>query len=149
MLCLIVLLVARVPAFAADDGAPGEKDAADAAAQDSGLKYEPTIAGVANSDLYDLLKSSSQLFSLIDRQPATIASLERRAQSDLARLGEALRSEGYYDASLSYHMERNKTPIPVPVHLRKYSGSSPVEGALWKKGSSTHRRRLWFQRKTG
>lgn len=117
MLCLIVLLVARVPAFAADDGAPGEKDAADAAAQDSGLKYEPTIAGVANSDLYDLLKSSSQLFSLIDRQPATIASLERRAQSDLARLGEALRSEGYYDASLSYHMERNKTPIPVRIDV--------------------------------
>ncbi len=82
-----------------------------------GLKYEPEIKGVEDADLNDLLKSASQLFSLIDRQPATIASLERRAQDDLARLGEALRSEGYYDASLSYHLERNKQPIPVRIDV--------------------------------
>ena len=117
-LCLVVLVGAGAPAVAADEGAPAPESAAgQTAGDDGGLGYEPSITGVENGDLYDLLKSSSQLFSLIDRQPATIASLERRAESDLGRLGEALRSEGYHDASLSYKLERNKQPIPVRLEV--------------------------------
>jgi translocation and assembly module TamA len=118
LLCLVVSVVGGAPAFAADGAAPAGQGAAGETTPDGGgLPYEPVITGVEDADLNDLLKSASQLFSLIDRQPATIASLERRAQGDLGRLGEALRSEGYYDASLSYRLERNAQPIPVRLEV--------------------------------
>jgi translocation and assembly module TamA len=83
------------------------------------IAYEPAISGVEDSELLDLLTSASQLVTLIDRRPATIAALERRTQSDLDRLREVLRSEGYYDASLDYRLETQKSPVMVTIEVKQ------------------------------
>lgn len=89
-----------------------------------GLAYEPAIAGIEDSNLLELLESASQLYALKDRRPASVAALERRTQSDLERLREVLRSEGYYDATLTYRLESEKKPIAVKVEIepgKRYS----------------------------
>jgi len=106
---------------------------------EDGLKYEPAISGIDDSNLLDLLKSASQLFSLEDRRPASIAALERRTQNDLERLREVLRSEGYYDATLSYQLKSDVEPIKVTIEAEPgpryklaaftidYAGQAPEE----------------------
>lgn len=66
--------------------------------------YTPVLTGVDDPELQGVLEASSQLFALVERPPATLAGLERRAIDDIERLQTALRSEGYYAAELSYEL---------------------------------------------
>ena len=121
VLSVAVFLVSGNPVFALDDGvkASGTESAGKQQAQaDQGLKYTPVITGIEEDDLLDLLKSASQLFTLEDRRPATVAALERRTQNDLERLREVLRSEGYYDAVLSYRIGTDERPITATIEIQ-------------------------------
>ncbi|MGD8809801.1 MAG: POTRA domain-containing protein, partial [Gammaproteobacteria bacterium] len=110
---LAALFLLGSPASAADP-APAENETAQA---DEGIKYDPDIAGVEDGDLLDLLKAAAQLYTLEDRRPATVAGLERRTRNDLERLREVLRSEGYYDAVLSYRIATDVRPVKVTIEV--------------------------------
>ncbi len=66
----------------------------------AGIAYDVTIEGVLEDDLATLLRQSSQLVSLRDRPPSSLAGLQRRAEGDRGRLETALRSEGFYGAKV-------------------------------------------------
>ena len=50
------------------------------------LRYQTTIAGVDDKERLKRLESASQLLSLENRPPPTIAALERRVRSDVDRM---------------------------------------------------------------
>lgn len=144
---MAALLWTGARAFAAEStagppkGSASEEKSPETSEADDGLKYEPEIKGIEDSDLRDLLESASQLYALKDRRPASVAALERRTQSDLERLREVLRSEGYYDATLTYRLDTEKAPIAVVVEIDPgvrysladftiaYAGAEPVQDA--------------------
>lgn len=115
VLGLAALLLAGGSAFGAES-VPAESRTAQA---EEGIKYVPAVTGVEDSDLLDLLKSAAQLYTLEDRRPATIAGLERRTRNDLERLREVLRSEGYYDAVLSYRIATDVKPVEVTIEVEQ------------------------------
>jgi len=125
----------------------GQQPAADAAAEDEpvkvdaegrpGIAYEASIQGVSDQSLLDLLRQTSQLVTLQARPPATLGGLRRRAESDLERLQTALRSEGYYAATVRYELDQAAEPAKVTVdvlpgqryvltaYVIRYDGSPP------------------------
>lgn len=87
------------------------------AAEDIGFRYQTDFTGVAEKPLLERLESASQLKTLAGQPPPTLAALERRVRSDLDRLEKVLRSEGYYDAQLTYRMETQEQPVGVFVDI--------------------------------
>ena len=77
--------------------------------------YEASIDGVDDKDLRDLLEASSQLKTLVKKPTPTVAGIGRRAQDDVERLRKTLRSEGYYDGTVSYSIDAAKTPVAVRI----------------------------------
>ncbi len=75
--------------------------------------YKTSIEGVDDKDLRTLLEASSQLKTLIKQPPPTVAGIERRAQEDVERLRKTMRSEGYYDGTVSYALDAAETPVAV------------------------------------
>jgi len=84
-------------------------------AQPASLEYTVSISGVPEEGLADLLKETSQLVSLRDKPPSTLAGLRRRVDDDVARLTETLRSQGFYKASVKARIDPAKTPVAVEV----------------------------------
>jgi translocation and assembly module TamA len=92
------------------------------------LAYDVKIEGVGDGKLYDVLKATSQTVAFADRPPATELGLQVRADGDVERLNTALRSEGYYDASVSYRLNTSVSPAQVvfqidpgpPYYLESY-----------------------------
>lgn len=88
----------------------------------AGMAYEVALDGVAEKDLRQLLKRTSQLVALQDQPPATRAGLRRRATDDRDRLKRALRSEGFYDASVTIEIAAEAEAEPATVTVRVSSG---------------------------
>ncbi len=99
------------------DGPPAE-DAVQPSSAASAINYEVELVGDLNDDLRSLLEDSSQLIRLQPRPPAGLSGLRRRVKDDLERLAKALRSEGYYDHSLTDQMSGPGTEAePVEVTI--------------------------------
>src|SRR5271166_3390856 len=79
------------------------------------VPYRTTIEGASESDLSDLLDQVSQLKTLENQPPPSDEALRRRAERDLARLADAARSLGYWDAQLSYKIDTTDRPAQVTV----------------------------------
>lgn len=110
---LPLLLAALAIVLAAS---PGEVRAEAASGADkAGIAYTVRFRGTANDELEELLKSISRLKTLESRPPSSLGGLERRAAADMKRLGEALRSEGYYGGVVSYRILRERKPVRVRV----------------------------------
>ncbi len=84
--------------------------------QDS-FPYRPQIEGVDDRDLRAVLEGSSQLFTLKDRPPATLAGLRRRAEGDLERLKVALKSEARYEGRVAYRIDSEEDPAIVTLRV--------------------------------
>ena len=110
-LCAVLLLAAAHAAFAR--GPLTDDPIYEAPAEEEGVRYTSQIAGVDDAALEKRLVAASQLSSLADRPPPTLVALERRARSDLERLQKVLRSEGYYDARVSYRIDEEQKPVGV------------------------------------
>jgi translocation and assembly module TamA len=82
-----------------------------------GLDYTVEITGVPEDSIASLLRQSSQLVALKDRPPPSLAGLQRRAEGDRERLGAALRSEGFYGATIQTRIDRNATPVQVTIDI--------------------------------
>ncbi|HVO03380.1 MAG TPA: autotransporter assembly complex family protein [Candidatus Cybelea sp.] len=72
-----------------------------AAAPALALDYTVSMTKVSDSTLGQALQESSTLIELEKKPPDDATGLRRRAQDDLDRLQQALRSTGYYDATIS------------------------------------------------
>src|SRR5690606_26314054 len=71
-----------------------------AAGQAPPVAYEVAFEGVSDPELVEALRSVSQAVALQERPPISPRLLRRRAENDIDRLREALRSRGYYAATV-------------------------------------------------
>lgn len=77
------------------------------------------------------LKAISLLSRLENRPPGSIPALKQRARNDLKRLKQAMSSLGYFDAKVSFQVNKRTTPVAVnvtvvPGQRYKISGLSIV-----------------------
>lgn len=85
-----------------------------AAAQEAA--YDVALTGVGDADLADRIRENARLFSLKDEPPDSLAALERRADADVERVREVLRSEGFYAGEVSVRVDPgrpNKVAVAV------------------------------------
>lgn len=68
------------------------------------VPYSASIAGVSDPGLTEALTEASLLLSLKDRPPPSLRGLTRRAEEDVERLRNVLRSRGYYAGEVSYRL---------------------------------------------
>lgn len=81
------------------------------------LPYRVQLVGAESLGFQDRIKAESRLFQLKDEPPASLLSLQRRAEADMDRMAEVLRSEGYYAAQLSFAIDDKAQPAMVTVTL--------------------------------
>ncbi len=91
------------------------QEAAPAQEAPAGLPYTVSLTGVEDEDLAETLRRTSSLFTLRDDPPPSLFGLERRAAADRDRLQRALRSAGFYDATLDIRIDAEARPAAVTV----------------------------------
>ena len=109
------------PTAADDEKAPPttEQSAVPAETQDSvKIPYATRFSGVQSSQLKTLLKQVSQLVAFEDGPTDSEAALRRRANADMDRLREVMASAGYYDAVVTYEIDKNFKPWRVLVDVK-------------------------------
>ncbi len=89
------------------------QDSTNAPTQQTGIRYTGQFTGTEDQALIKQLESVSRLISLESQPPANLLSLARRARNDIEILQKLLRSEGYYDAGISYRIEEDQNPVRV------------------------------------
>lgn len=86
------------------------------------------------------LRDNSQLIWLQNDLPDSKVALERRVLEDMETAKKILRSNGYYDGTVSRRIDWNSKPVSITIRLRPrqqyvigstrllYSGAQPVSG---------------------
>ncbi len=77
------------------------------------VEYTARIRGLDDSAIEKLIEDSTLTFKLAKRPPATLGQLSRRIDGDLPRIETLLQAYGYYDASVSVEMDRERDPVRV------------------------------------
>ena len=86
--------------------------AAENGSSEPAVKYSVRFEGVKGS-LHDLIASVSRLKTFENKPPPTLAGVRRRARDDVDKIGEVLRSEGYYEGHVRYAIAQDQTPVKV------------------------------------
>lgn len=81
------------------------------------LDYGVEIMGEIDGNLLAQIEEASRLFQLVDRPPASLSALEKRAKGDVTRILKVLRAEGFYGGTFDYHIDVNATPIAVTLKI--------------------------------
>jgi outer membrane protein assembly factor BamA len=92
----------------------------------SGLTYDISIAGIEKKGLHKLLEDISDTVKLKDKPPAPQRLLEKRMQQDIPKFITALKSMGFYDATVNGEIEVEKERVHIvftvdlgsPYHLK-------------------------------
>jgi translocation and assembly module TamA len=105
------------------------------------IPYATRFSGVQSSRLKTLLKQVSQLVAFEDGPTDSEAALRRRANADMDRLHDVMASAGYYDAVVTYEIDKNFKPWRVRVdvkagapYLLKEVKVEPAEGTKLPEG---------------
>lgn len=85
------------------------------AAVEARFPYDVTLTGVADDALAGTMRQVSALYSLHDDPPPSRIGLERRIDTDRERLAAALRSQGYYEATINFAIDASASPAKVTV----------------------------------
>ena len=83
-----------------------------------GIGYEVSIDGTSDAGLKQALSTSSELVAQESHPPKTREALRARAQADIARLGKAMASEGYYDGRAEVTIDDDVSPAKVALTVR-------------------------------
>ncbi|TNE37161.1 MAG: outer membrane protein assembly factor [Alphaproteobacteria bacterium] len=112
---LLASFVPSLPASAAETAPATDKKAT--GQQEKSFAYDWEVKGAPNGDLEDLLEASSRLEQLEDKPPISLVALRRRAEEDQEGFKKVLRSEGYYEAKVSYHLDKEVSPIRITLNV--------------------------------
>ena len=82
-----------------------------------GLVYRAEIQGIDDRSLLKLLMSVSESVTLQKRPPLSISLLNRRVGKDVPIFSKVMRSQGYYDARISYQIDSDHTPVRVVFQI--------------------------------
>lgn len=114
LLALALLMPACTPEPAAISTPENEAQrASENAAPVPRVPYAVEIRGVEDPALHQLLEDVSETRRLIDRPPASLTRLRRRAEDDRTRLQQALRSEGYYAGAIELSVDATAEPVQI------------------------------------
>jgi len=83
-----------------------------------GYAYDVRIVGVGG-ELEERLKASSVLFSKKYEPPGTLQGLRRRTQADRDIYLRVLRSRGFYDGTVLWHIDSSKKPAIVEMRVTR------------------------------
>lgn len=100
-----------------DSGEQGEAEIEGEPNPNQSFAYDVTIEGDFGEELGTLLREVSQLERQADRPPLTAAALATRVEGDVERLQTALRSEGFYDASLESRIDVDARPVQIELQV--------------------------------
>jgi translocation and assembly module TamA len=81
------------------------------------VSYRVAIEGIEDAALRELLSQVSETQRLVDRPPPSLTRLRRRAEDDRDRLQRALRSEGYYGATIDIAIDSEVEPVRVVFQI--------------------------------
>lgn len=82
------------------------------------INYDVKFTGVKDKELRSRLEDSSDLVMLKNRPPYSINALSYRAKNDIQDLYKVLRSQGYYDAKISFKITEEKDAlVTITVNL--------------------------------
>jgi translocation and assembly module TamA len=93
------------------------------------VAYEVKFEGVADKDLRKGLEAISNLVALKDKPPPSLVALQRRAEGDLPRFRQVMRSRGYYVGTAGIEIDGGKKPVRVAVKV--------TPGPLFRLGKYT------------
>lgn len=79
----------------------------------SGVAYSPRIEGAPDKRIEQLLKDFADTFTLKETPPASLEMLRVRAGSDVSRMVELMRSEGYYRAKVVTILGDDSVPVEI------------------------------------
>ncbi len=85
-------------------------------------------ADAADEELLSLMRSNSGLEQLLAQPPDSMLGLERRARSDRDVALKAMRSLGFYDGRVRFHLDKDSSPVKVLFDL--LPGTRYTVGAL-------------------
>lgn len=109
------------------------------AEKEQSFAYSVSITGDFEESLGTLLREVSQLERQAERPPLTAAALATRVEGDVERLKAALRSEGYYDATVDSEIDIEARPVAIAIEVSTgeryelesyeivYQGTPPAE----------------------
>ena len=113
---------------------------ASVAAAATGVAYAPRIEGAPDERVRELLKDVADAFSMKEEPPASLELLRKRAEGDVTRMKEVLRSEAYYGAEVTARLEEKEGETEVvfqvepgprytveSVDLQYEGGASPFQ----------------------
>ncbi|MCF8063590.1 MAG: autotransporter assembly complex protein TamA [Deltaproteobacteria bacterium] len=83
-----------------------------------GTAYTPRIQGAPGGQVLELLKGVADTFSLKESPPASLELLRKRADGDVSRMVEVLRSEGYYGAEVTASLEKGEPETEVLFQVK-------------------------------
>jgi len=114
--CFVLLFALAIHgAWAGDRGSYDQE--VETETEEDRVSYD-VVLDVPNIDgLTDLIEQSSQLESLQDNPPASVAGLRRRAEADVERFDAVMKSLGYYDSSISFAVATDVDPVLVTVTI--------------------------------
>lgn len=78
-----------------------------------GVPYTVDLRGVEDSTLASLLRSVASTERQIEDLPNTVTVLRNRAETDVQTMLSALRSEGYYDGTVTQSIDESVQPVRV------------------------------------
>jgi translocation and assembly module TamA len=93
------------PPGAGSDAHAGAETPAAAPSDGAGVAYAVAFDGATEVGLEETMRTASQLLALANKPPSTLAALRRRADADVQRMTDVLRSAGYYGGSVSAKTE--------------------------------------------
>lgn len=76
------------------------------------VEYRAEIAGI-DGGLRDKVMEQSRLIQSRDDPPSSLVALSRRAEADLGRIREVLRSEGHYAGTATFDIDEVAQPVIV------------------------------------
>jgi translocation and assembly module TamA len=77
------------------------------------VPYQVAIDGQLDAGLRSLLEQVSEARQQVDAPPTSITRLRRRAENDVPKLQQALRSRGYYDSRVGVGLDERARPVRV------------------------------------
>ena len=82
------------------------------------VPYRARVKGLWFGELKRAVQEQSLTILLVDRPPATIRQLRRRAEDDLPSMTAALKASGHLASTLELEIETNRVPVRVTFRVR-------------------------------
>lgn len=87
------------------------------AVQAQAVPYDVRVEGIEDGGLRDKVEEQSRLVQSRGDPPSSLVALTRRAESDLDRVRQVLRAEGYYANTVSFEIDEAAQPVMVRLKV--------------------------------